>query len=146
MAKFTIGGRQFLIGELNFLAVERAWPYILDAMVSQDPIKGVGAGLHVLAAGIMEQDDFKPADYGLDETPHSDNEIFFQVSRWLKKHCRAGEIGEVKDAVLQIIEESGLTEEGELKAVPSLNLGTETSDPSSQSSSPPESKAVPGTE
>jgi hypothetical protein len=39
MARFTLGGKTFVIGELNFLAVERAWPYITDAMVSQIPSK-----------------------------------------------------------------------------------------------------------
>jgi hypothetical protein len=146
MARFTLGGKTFVIGELNFLAVERAWPYITDAMVSQDPIKGVSAGLHVLAAGLMEEEGFKPDDYGLpeDKGPYIDHEIFLAVAGTLKKRCKSSEIGEVKDAVFQIIEESGLTEEGELKAAPSPSLGTETSDQSSQSLSPPDAKVEAG--
>lgn len=144
MAKATIGGKTYLIPELNFLALEKCWLYIMEAMASQDPIIGVRAALNVIAAGVVEAPDFDPKNFGLTEGPYTDYDIDVGVFNYLKRQCKAGEIGGVRDTVQEIIKEAGLEpEEGE--AQEAVSPGTETSPASSPSSSQQESKEEAGT-
>ena len=65
MAKVTVGGTQYEVPELNFIALERSWPFIEEAMTALDPMKGVSAALHIIAAGLVEADNFDPATYNI---------------------------------------------------------------------------------
>lgn len=115
-ALVTIGGQEYEIPELNFLALERAWPFIDRSMSSLDPILAVSAGISVIAAGIMEAPYFKPEDFGVKEGEQlGDEQIFERVSKFLKKKLMAKEIENVRLTVVEISKEAGLeAEEGEL--------------------------------
>jgi len=151
MAKVRIGGEDYTIPEMNFLAVERAWPFIEEAMISQHPMKGPSAALRIVAAGLMEKEDFDPLKFGFPEDGDKDDEdlIFSSVTRFLKKQLKAKEIVEARKAVEQIIEEAGLQPaEGEEGAVPGLETtshSTETAVDTSQSSLPQDAKEEAGT-
>jgi len=119
MAIATINRIPYDIPELNFSALERAWPYINEAMSNPDPMKGVSAALRVIAAGLIESKHFDPNVFGiasLDLKPTLDREdqLFDQVTVFLKRNTKATEIAGIRDTVLAIAKEAGLeTDEGE---------------------------------
>lgn len=155
MAKVTIGGTEYEVPELNFVALERAWPFIEQAMTELDPMKGVSAALHIIAAGMVEADNFDQATYGIkpeDISPTKDREeqIFELTAKFLKRKTKATEISGIRAAILEISKEAGLEpEEGEgvLAGVEEVapNLSPETSIPTSPSSSQPDAKEAAGT-
>lgn len=155
MAQVIIGGTTYEVGELNFVSLDRAWPHIEMAMATADPMIGASAAFGVIAAGIMEEDYFKPETFGievdkLDEFRDRDNQIHELVVKFLKRKTKASELGGVREALESIIEEGGLKKDeatGELEpSEEAANLSTVTSTPSSPNSSQPELKGVVGTE
>ena len=156
MAKVTIGGVEYHCPEMNFLAVEVAWPHVARTMITQDPIQAVGAGVHVVAACLQEQEEFDPKQFGFNDEQienlpkMSRQDINDLVAHFLKKKMKAGEIPNIRGAVEQIIEEAGLLpDQGEGEKSESedpTSPGTETAPSSSVISSPPESREVAGTE
>lgn len=149
MAKVSIGGEDYIIPELNFAAVELAWPFIEEAMTTLDPMKGPSACIGVIAAGLLEAEDFDRSRFDIGEDEQLEPiEMVDRISKFLKKKLKAKEIGNVRRAVDQITEEAGLApEEGEAQApeeetpLPS----PETAAASSQSSLPLDAKEEAGT-
>lgn len=149
MAKVTIGGTEYEVPEMNFAALERAWPYVDEAMMTLDAIKGPAAGLCIVAAGLMYADHFDPAQFGIraDEMLGED-QTFDRVVKFLKRKLKAKELEQVRVAINQITEEAGLEPlEGEAPpaGTPEQNLSEETAPPTSQSSSPPVTAEETGT-
>src|SRR4051812_21042465 len=141
MAKVTIGGTEYEVPEMNFAALERAWPFVNEAMVSLDPMKGPAAGLCIIAAGLMEADHFDRTKFGMTAVEMlGDDQIFDRLVLFLKKNVKAKEIASIRAAVDQINEEAGLEAvKGELfppQADSELNHSQETAPTSSQSLSP----------
>ena len=153
MAKITVGGKEYYIPEMNFLAVERAWPYVLEATTALDPIAGASAALSVIASGLMEADNFNPAEFGIEAT--TDKGIHESLSYYLKKNLKAAEIVEVKNTMFEILVEAGLeVTEGEARAALTAALETDQADPTDlpetapdtlSSSSQPDAKEEAGT-
>jgi len=151
MAQVKIGGVEYVIPELNFIALELAWPYIEEAMVTQDPMRGPSACISVIAAGLIE------SEHGFDRTKFDITEdedlnayqLFDRVVTFLKRKLKSSEISNVRLCVDQITTEAGLTdaEAGEAQApaeetpIPS----PETAPASSQSSLPLDAKEEAGT-
>lgn len=157
MATVTIGGTAYHCAEMNFIAAELAWPHIARAMVAQDPIQAVSAGIHVIAACIQEGENFNPADFGFTEeecelikkNDYLADAVNSGIAVFLKRKMKALEIPAIRQAISDITEEAGLLpDKGEdEQAAPDLtSAGTETAPNSSQSSLPPESREVAGTE
>lgn len=147
MASVVIGGKEYTIPELNFVALERAWPYIEESMVTVDPMRGASTGIHIIAAGLVEAPGFQASEFHVpvDLAPTED-QIHAHVVTFLKKKLRASELKNIAPCIDQIIKEAGFNEEeGEDKAATD-NPSTETSPDTSSSSSPPELKAEAGTE
>lgn len=143
MAKVTIGGIEYEVPEMNFAGLERAWPFVNEAMVSLDPMKGPAAGLCIIAAGLMEAEHFDRTKFGMTAVEMlGDDQVFDRLVIFLKKKVKAKEIASIRLAVDQINEEAGLEAvKGELfppQADPELSHSTETAPTSSQSSSPPD--------
>ena len=153
MAKIKIGGDYYEVPELNFLALERSWPFIAQSMISTDPIQGVSAAIHVIAAGIIEAPHFSPMAFGIREGDinpllNTDDQLFELVTRFLKRRTLATEISGIREGLQAITREAGLEpEEGEdVKGEEEApNPSMETLLPSSQSSLPPEQKGGAGT-
>jgi len=152
MAKVTIGGTEYEVPELNFVALERAWPYTQQAQLSRDPMEAVNAGIHIIASGIVEGDNFDMAVFNInpeDLAPTIDREeqIFHGVVYFLRKKLKATEIGPAQLAIFEILREAGLeAEPGELlEMTEEEKTLMETSTPSSQSSSPQDAKEEAGT-
>lgn len=155
MAKVTIGGTEYEVPELNFIALERSWPFIEEAMTALDPMKGVSAALHIIAAGLVEVDNFDPATYGIkpeDIKPQLDREtqVFELTAKFLKRKTKATEIDGVREAIVQITKEAGLEpEEGEgdtaEAAEEAPSLSPETSTHTLPSSSQQDAKEAAGT-
>lgn len=153
MAKITIGGKEYLIPEMNFLAVERAWPYVTEATETVDTMVGCSAAIAIFASGLMEADDFKLEDYLLDPTLRSDVLIHQGVTRFLKKKLKGNEMSKVRDTMFEVLKEAGLevtlgeapqsSQDEDDLADPSLS--TETAPDTSQSSSQPALKEEAGT-
>lgn len=152
MAKVMIGRVEYEIPELNFIALERAWPFVEEAMIAPDPMRGVSAGIHIIAAGLVEAEHFNPENFGIrhaDLKPNLDvdDQVFFLVAKWLKRKTLATEIDGIRRAIVQITEEAGLEKvEGETflaEEVVSLSPGTGV--PISPNSSPLDVKAEVGT-
>lgn len=154
MAKVTIGEVEYFIPELNFIALERAWPYVEVAMTSLNPLVAVGAGIRIIAAGILAREEELPlfemfkiniAEHikpGLDR----DEQIFDLINAFLKKALKSSQIGNVRLAVQTITEEAGLVpEEGEGSKAQVENPGTAISDPSSPNLLQPDTREDPGT-
>lgn len=113
MAKTIIGGNTYEVPELNFVALERAWPFVETAMVSLDPMQGPSAALCIIASGLCEADNFDPSVFGIKEedlSPTEDREtqVFNKVVFFLKKKLKATEIAGIKDCINDILEEAGL--------------------------------------
>jgi hypothetical protein len=150
MAQVTIGGIEYTVPELSFLALERAWPYLNDAVVQMDPMAAVSSALQVVVAGIMDQENFNPEDFGIKPEQinvHSDrdDQIFTLLTKVMKKRLLAREIADIRLAILVIQKEAGLeAEEGEGEKAP-VNPSTETGAPSSQNSSQPAVREEVGT-
>ncbi len=145
MAKVTIGGHDYEVPELNFVALERAWPFIEKAMLTQGVMEGPSAGISVIAAGLIEADNFKPQDFDLG--PELGEEQTFEgVVKFLKRKLKATEIINVKVCLEEICKEAGLeAKEGEAPLPPGENPSTETLTASSQSLLPPDAKLEAGT-
>lgn len=149
MARATIGGIEYDIPEMNFVALERAWPHIEVAMVDPHPMRGPSAAIHIIASGLIEADNFKPENFGiepatLDPYLEASDQICDRVAAYLKKKLKATEIGGLKATVDKMTEEAGLVPaEGEDQkgATPSM----ETSDRSSLNSLPLDAKEEAGT-
>lgn len=155
MARVAIGGTEYEVPELNFIALERSWPFIEEAMTALDPMKGVSAALHIIAAGLVEADNFDPATYGIkaeDIKPQldRDTQVFELTAKFLKRKTRATEISGVRQAIVEITKEAGLEpEEGEGDTAEvegaALNLSPETSTHTLPSSSRRDAKGEAGT-
>lgn len=149
MAKIEIGGKVYDLPEMNFLAIERAWPYVEEASSTLDPMKGPAAAIAVFAAAVMEADYFNPADFGVAEDIKSDVRIHMEVTKFFKKKLRGSELGKVKDAMFEMLKEAGL-EVTEGEALQSLGeallmSSLETAQDTSQSSLPLDAKEDLGT-
>jgi hypothetical protein len=151
MAIVIIGGTQYEIPELNFVALERAWPAVELAMAVQDPMQAVGAALDIIAASLMEQEFYTDEKFGVDPSKFEefldmDSQRHKAVTRFLKRKLKATEIENVRVGLWAIIEEAGLAPQaGEAKASEeNPNPSTETSSPSSPNSSQPDAKAEVG--
>ena len=151
MAQITIGGKTYTIPEMNFLAIERAWPYVVDATETLDPMKGPSAALAVFAAALMEADDFNPADYDLPEDIQGDARTHQAITRFFKKKLKGTELNKIQDTMFEVLKEAGLeVTPGEAITALSVALGQETPSPETaqdtlQSSLPLELKEDPGT-
>lgn len=150
MAKVTIGGKEYTIPELSFLALEKAWPHIERSMISTDPMVASSTGLHIIALGLQhaegqpfDKNDFEVPDLGL-----NDDDTHQHVVHFLKRKLKASELNRIAPCINQIIEEAGLTPEpGENEAAATLQSPptSETAPGTSSSSLQPELKADPGT-
>ena len=162
MAKLKIGGESYTVPEMNFIAIELAWPYIEEATNTLDPMKGPAAALYVIAAALMEADDFDPARFGISptrpdrfnagvEVPKDAEVILSEIVYFFKKKLRATEIPAVRDCMFDILREAGMEPEdpasGEAEAVPEAASPSPVTAPdTSLSSSPLELKEEAGTE
>lgn len=153
MANVTIGGTDYQVPELNFIALERAWPFIEEAMTELDPMKGVSAAIHIIAAGLVEADNFDQSTYGIkpeDLSPTRDREdqVFNLTAKFLKRKTKATEISGIREAVVEISREAGLEpKEGEddpVEEAGTMNPSPETSAPTSQSLLQPDAKGEAG--
>lgn len=150
MARVTIGGTEYEVPEMNFAALERAWPYVEESMTTLDPMKGPSAGISIIAAGLMEADHFDKTKFGIGaDEMLGEEQIFDRMVKFLKKKLKAKEIEQVRQAVDQINREAGLEpEEGEAPAPQAEETpgspSEEIAQSSSQSSSPPDVKEEAG--
>lgn len=110
MAKITIGGVVYTVPELTFMALERAWPYVQAAMiaVSSDPMRGPNAALHIIAAGIVDGENFDRERYNVKAPAEEEDEVHKEVVNFFRKRLKAREIALLKDCVDEILEEAGL--------------------------------------
>jgi hypothetical protein len=138
MAKIVLGGQEHYIPVLNFVALERAWPFVEEAMTATSVMVGVRAGLCIIAAGVIEREDFDPAAFGIDVKDHSvvdpkldrDEQLFDLMVYYFKKKMLANEIAAVRLAINEILQEAGLVgeegEEGTVEVIASPSLETST--------------------
>lgn len=143
MARVIIGGIDYEVPELNFVALERAWPFVEEALASLDPMKAPSAGVCIVAAGLIEAPQFQQTDFGIGADENlGDDQLFDRVVRFLKKKLKATEIEKVRIAVNAITEEAGLAPpEGEAPppaADQEENLSTGIAPTSPPSSSQPD--------
>lgn len=154
MAIVVIGGTDYEVPEMNFISLERAWPYVEAAMganVIESPLTGPAAGIMVIAAGIMEADYFNKVDFGVGENePLGDSQLHDRVGLFLKRKLKAREMGQIKEALEVILKEAGLEfgEPGEPQANPATATASpspETAADTSPSSSPQDARGEAGT-
>jgi hypothetical protein len=151
MAKVTVGGTEYEVPEMNFAALERAWPFVEQAMLAQDPMKGVAAGICIIAAGLVEADHFDKTQFGIGaEEALGDEQTFDRVVYFLKRKIKAKEIEGIRKSVDQINQEAGLEpvsgEDSPPTADQTQNHSTETAPTSSQSLSPQDTREEAGAE
>lgn len=148
MAKVTIGGNDYIVPELNFIALEKAWKSIRAILVSDnpDPLLIASAGIEVIAYGLIEAPDFDRSKFGIepDEVLTSD-ELDSRVVHSIKKQLKAGEIQGVHTAMDEIKEEAGLLPEQGEPLTQELSPGTETLNGSSQNLSQQDVREEAGT-
>lgn len=116
MAKITIGGVDHTIQEMNFVAVEMAWPFMEQAMATVHPIAGTNAALAVIAAGMMESEGFDASMWKIETTVKDDEDrefpravelIHIDLVNVLRRSLRSSEMGAVKLCLFDIIAEAG---------------------------------------
>lgn len=118
MAKLTLGDKTHEIPDLNFIALELAWPYVQEATVAVTPISGISASIMVIAAGIITKEDFNPQDFGIPDHVTDIGAHHEIVGAYLKRNIRARDASTVKDTFMEVLEEAGLeVSEGELLKV-----------------------------
>ena len=123
MAQITIGGVEYHIPEMNFLSIERAWPFVQQATSALDPMQAVSAALSVIASALMEAENFDSTAFGI-EGPTTEAETHRLITYFLKKKLRGNELGVVQSAMFEILKEAGLeVTEGEAIAVLGAALG-----------------------
>lgn len=155
MAKVLIGGTEYHVPEMNFLAVERSWPYVEKAMETLDPIQGPAAGIMIVLSAIVENEDFDPAHFGLNPDDYKTgteldrNKAFEDLAKLWKRKMKATEIMGIRVAVNEVTREAGLlSDEGELLAEgldpATLSMGTALT--TFASSSQPDAKEEAGSE
>lgn len=141
MATVIIGGIEYKVPPLNFVALERAWPSVEEAMFSIDPMKGPAAGIRIVAAGLCEAENFDKTQFGITTEENLDEEDTFErVVKFLKKKLLATELQEVRKCIDQITEEAGLESlSGEALSIlmKEASPSPETAQDTSPSSSPP---------
>lgn len=108
MARVTVGGKEYYIPELNLLALERAWPFIEENSRTLDPIKGPSSGLSIIAAGIMEAENFDKSQFDIEAELVDPDRIFEKVVYFFKKKIKASELINIAAAIEEIIQEAGL--------------------------------------
>lgn len=109
MALVKIGGIEYEVPELNFAALEVAWPFIEACMTSDDPMKGPAAGISVIAAGLAYADHFDCTKFGIAEAEAlGEEQTFNRVVKFLKRKLKAKEIQYISEVVDRINEEAGL--------------------------------------
>lgn len=151
MAKAKIGGVDYEVPELNFIALEKAWPFIERAIITQDAMEGTSAGISIITAGLIEAEGFDKTRFDItEEEKLTWDDTFDRVSTFLKRKLKASEIEQVRLCVEQITEEAGLREEssGEAQAparAEEETPSTETALDTSQSSLPLDAKEAAGT-
>lgn len=159
MAKITIGGVEHTIDEMNFVAVEMAWPFIEQAMATVHPIAGTNAALAVIAAGLMESEGYDCQKWDIEPTgiddegkswPRHPSLIHIDMTERLRRKLKANEIGSVKLCLFDLIREAGfdMATAGELQLTAeeeAVNHLMETATSTSPSLSQPESREVAGT-
>lgn len=159
MATLTLGGIDHVLPEMNFLALERAWPYVDLAMSTMDPIAGTNAAFGVIAACIMEAEGFDGSRWGIEMTiteelpewegggedtrkrttwPKDLNKVHAELTNVLRRKLKAREIGTVKLVMFEILKDAGIDFEsvatGEVpgaEASPSQETAPDTSPSSS---------------
>lgn len=115
MAQITIGKIEYDLPEMNFLAIERAWPFIQEATAALDPMQAVSASLAVFAAAIMEGEDFDKTRFNIPKEVVSDFSIHNEVTRFFKKKLMGNELDRVKTTMFDLLKEGGLEiTEGEI--------------------------------
>lgn len=152
-ATCIIGGVSYTIPELNFIALERAWPFIEASMMADpllQPMKGPAAGISVIAAGLCEAYGFDKTKFGIPREEVDEDLIFDTVVKFLKKALKASELGNITQCLNKITEEAGLVESDPLpppvEGGDPVNPSTGTVLPSSPNLSQLDVKAEAGTE
>lgn len=114
MATFTCAGKEYQVPEMNFLAIERAWPFVQKATEEFDHMKGSSAAIAVVAAALIEGEGFNREDWEI-AADLTDDQAFDKLQYTIKKRLKVTEIGNAKTTMFQILEEGGLqVTEGEL--------------------------------
>src|SRR4051812_33097068 len=97
MAIVTVGGTEYEVPEMNFSALERAWPFVEQAMIAQDPMKGVAAGISIIAAGLLEAEHFDKTKFGIGpDEMLGEEQTFDRIVYFLKKKIKAKEIDGIR--------------------------------------------------
>jgi hypothetical protein len=110
MAKITIGGTQYTVPELSFMALERAWPFVESAMVSdgRDPMKGPNAAMRIIAAGILHDDNFDPEKFKVTAGADDEDLQHDQIVQFFRRRLKAREIPTLTSCIDDIMVEAGL--------------------------------------
>ena len=160
MAIVIIGGKEHHVPELNFVALERAWPKINEALINMDPVTVVGCAMSVIAAGLMEAEDFDIENYGIKAEQLSgqgsvDDQIYQALTYRIKKQTKSAEVEGIRKAFHGVLMEAGLeVDMGELmkqlldspQVLPGLNRSMATAPLTSPSLSPQDTREEAGTE
>ena len=153
MAELIAGDKTYIIPDLNFVALELAWPYVQESTVAVTPISGISASIMVIAAGLITKEDFDPTEFEIPKDIKSVKTQHAMVGAFLKRKIRAKDAAAVKDCFMQVLEEAGLeVSEGEmlqiLEEVKGMvaNPSTGTAQATLSSSSPQDAKEGAGTQ
>lgn len=126
MTKVTIGGTDYDVPPMKFKTLKKAYPIIMAARESDDPMEVASVGIEVLSLAMTKQHP--------DMTPE-----------WLEEEMFINETMALGEFIGQIMVDSGLVTEGDLKTAlaggasgefPGAAPSTETSTLSSQNSLP----------
>lgn len=143
--RIKIGSKEYDVPELNFVALERAWPYVAEVIIQRDFMEALKGSICIIAAGLCEVENFDPSIYGfkkedLDNALDLSDQIFEKVVLYIKKNLKANQIADLSLAVNQIIKDNGLEpESGEAPAAEETS-SMETGAPSSQNLSQPDAR------
>jgi len=149
-SQITIGSKNYDLPEMNFAAIERAWPFIEEATLMLDPIRGTAAGLRIIAACLLEDENFEEARFGIrPEAELTMDEKFEAVTLFFKKQLKARELEQVRDAIIAVLKNADLirdVEQGEAEAGQEASPSMETAPATSPNSSPQAVREAVGTE
>jgi len=138
MAKVTIGDKEYDVPELNFIALERAWPHVELTLQQLNPMVACAAGIAIIAAGLQEAEHFVQTEFGmLEHEVWSEGQVFVKVQDFLKKKLKSSQLGNIRECIEKILEETGVFEERKA-GDPPPPAGSETQDQNPSTATAPD--------
>lgn len=152
----TLGDREYELPEMNFAALEMAWPFIEEALLSASPVTYPSAAVSILVCLWMEDEEGFDIMAPMWEPVREKHKVdadstyrhqFDSMVMFFKRSVKAAQVPQLREAIDLLLKDAQIIQDkepgsGEAQGAAPL---TETSTTSSPSSLPQDAKEEAGT-